>query len=953
MGQVTERTFYPVLMDIIRALGGSAVSEIEYPTSEPDIIFELLGRRWILSVKIGESLAIYKSAFIQYQRHKEDSRLESGLILFLPDTVRKTKVNQQAMTEAVNVTQVACIIDAPGLKEEYRGLPFPEVMDRLISEVGPKLAQQVQQAYPLKLVISLLQQHVSELMETVSLSDPEMMRVITDRKLLSGLSHLNAKETEEVARFLAAYIVLSQILFLRLYGTAQPDKLTPDLRPVSHHSLRRAFDRILEIDYRPIYEINVLDSVSENYLRDTFDLIWGLEVEKVRYELPGRIFHELMPSGIRKMLAAFYTRPQAADILAHLVIQHSDDTSLDLASGSGTILVSAYRRKLELFHEERRTGNPHKRFCEDEIFGADIMPFAVHLTGANLASMDPSTTIERAQIIQGDSLKLSLGRAYTHGIQVDMFPTAREAQNTSGERYKVNLRKVTTILMNPPFTKVERGISAYVDMKRFGGICGGEVGLWGHFIALADEFLDDDGIYGAVIPINFLRGRESLKIREFAFERWTPLYVLKPTFNYGFSEWSEYRDILFIARKGTPPSGHQVKFCLVKQDLTKITRDDSYHIGQRVNAMAHLRSDDLDIQTFPMTHLKERFTNLMWFCGVSDLNHRDILVSFIGKFSGSVGTFPAHYFREGYRPVPKGVSSFLFLTRNSEPCRIEEAFLHFDNESLTEISSRTQMGAEYDIEKSALIPTLRTGVGLKTMNIQGKWDYLTKQPYKAIKQVIAASGFKRPDDFDWEIFWNNIDRQTKEVSTNIVVVHRINPYSPNTYLTSFVSTDPISPSNMLNVVQEKDLSRAKAICALFNSSLFLSQFFILKEESTGRNINVRFYDLEEMQLYPDITKVGKLAAIYDKFGDSEFPSLREQFDMDFDQRYEEFWEFRRSGQTSLFNVMKRPVRPTKVRLDFDLAVCRALGVEMSVEDLVTVYGTIVKEMIVTRGLQRD
>ena len=34
------------------------------------------------------------------------------------------------------------------------------------------------------------------------------------------------------------------------------------------------------------------------------------------------------------------------------------------------------------------------------------------------------------------------------------------------------------------------------------------------------------------------------------FSNWTPLCILKPTFNYGFSEWSEYRDLLLIARKG-------------------------------------------------------------------------------------------------------------------------------------------------------------------------------------------------------------------------------------------------------------------------------------------------------------------------------------------------------------------------------------------------------------------
>jgi hypothetical protein len=56
---------------------------------------------------------------------------------------------------------------------------------------------------------------------------------------------------------------------------------------------------------------------------------------------------------------------------------------------------------------------------------------------------------------------------------------------------------------------------------------------------------------------------------------------------------------------------------------------------------------------------------------------------------------------------------------------------------------------------------------------------------------------------------------------------------------------------------------------------------------------------------------------------------------------------------SLLDALQQPVDPSPVRLDFDLAVCRALDVPVTREELVEVYGTIVKEMIITRGLQRD
>jgi hypothetical protein len=199
-------------------------------------------------------------------------------------------------------------------------------------------------------------------------------------------------------------------------------------------------------------------------------------------------------------------------------------------------------------YQEGGLGHPHRPFCENDTFGSDIMPFAVHLTTSNIASMEPSITIERTQIIEGDSLKLSKGY-YKPGPfrhQTTLFPAARKGYTINGQTQDVNLNNVNVVLMNPPFTKVERGIRNFVDMERFGSVCGNEVGLWGHYILLADEFLNDDGVVGGVIPISVLRGRESFKVRSFIFNNWTPIYVIKSTLNYGFSEWAEYRDILFI-----------------------------------------------------------------------------------------------------------------------------------------------------------------------------------------------------------------------------------------------------------------------------------------------------------------------------------------------------------------------------------------------------------------------
>lgn len=945
--RMTERSLYPILIEIIQKAGGSGVQEVAF-NSVPDIVFELGGRPWLLSVKIGEDAKTVKEAFLQYLRHKEESGIRLGLVLLFPETIRRIQATEEAIRAALHDLPITVLIDADFVKEELKDRPFIKVLDFLKTDVLVKLEQRQATYYPLARVISLLQQQVTEIMSEISLREKDLLRIITDRKLLMDLGHLEQQHAEAVARFLAAYIFLSQILFLRLLSTARPGDVSIRPDSISHYTLRQVFQQIVEhINYRPIYELDVLDNINERFLRDTFDLIWGLEIERVRYELPGRIFHELMPTEIRKLLAAFYTRPQAADLLAHLTIQTSDDTILDPACGSGTILTAAYRRKAELLAAAGKVGNPHRRFCEQEIFGVDIMPFAVHLASANLAAMEPETTITRTQIIQRDSLQLEPD-GYPAGVQLSLFREAATARTAKGELYTVRLAPMDCVLMNPPFTKIERGIRRFIDLRRFYGHCGGEVGLWGHFVVLADIFLKEErGIFGAVLPINVLRGRESEKVRRKLFEDWTPLYILKPTRNYGFSEWAEYRDVLFIAQKKKPAPDHRVRFVLVKKDLTQLTPDDVAEIAKRVKSHSKLRSPDLDIDSHSLTEIKQRFVNLMWFCGGTDFRHRDTIIEFLRRAEGKLSRFPDDYFSTGYRP-DQGVSSFLFLTRHSDNSRIEEAFLRFSKESALSVTAQSPLGASYKIERNALLPSLRTPVGISIMDITDKWDYIAYRRYKELERVCRAAGRKPPKGL-----WRDIQEELQKISTHLVVSRRINPFSPSTYLTCFFAQRAIAPSDQLNIALEDKIERARAVCALLNSALFFTHFFLLKEESTGRYVDIRLYDLYEMNLFPTDGLIKRLAQVFNKYATKRFPPLRNQFDQNFDQRYEEFWDRERRGRAHTRSMLEQPVKPADIRLKFDLDVCQAIGVPITRDDLIQLYEVFVKEMILVRGLTRD
>jgi len=550
-GKITERSLYPAIKEIFREFGATSVQEVIVDTS-PDLIVQWLGENWIVSVKIGEPRGkLLKDAFIQYITHMKDTKIPYGMIIFYPENIRKTKPSEEIIEKVVRSTRAYILVLNPQTE-------FFKPLSEALAEVSKILRQKLTVTFSLETVINLLRAHIEELMERVGVGEAHVLKILHDPELFFGINPIKKEEKKKhdvlrnVSKFLASYIFLSQTLFLRLYSEHRPTIIKDvNISTIRRDGARKLFTDIRNVNYGPIFDVDVLDVIPVDLIRSTFKLMFGLQIKDIRYELPGRLFHELMPKEMRKLLAAFYTRPIAAYILAQLTIEDSDATVFDPACGSGTILTMAYRRKLEIWQQRNKKGNPHKIFCEQQIYGCDIMPFAVHLTNANLAAMDPLTTIDLTLITFGDSLKLSSGQVVKPAFVtlMDYFEPKVNVFTRTGETLEIRLKPVDTVVMNPPFTKVERGIKKYIDLQRFEPRVGGEVGLWGHFVALADNFLKDGGTFGAVLPINLLRGRESESVRKIIFQEWLPLYVIKAARNYGFSEWAEYRDILLIAKK--------------------------------------------------------------------------------------------------------------------------------------------------------------------------------------------------------------------------------------------------------------------------------------------------------------------------------------------------------------------------------------------------------------------
>jgi hypothetical protein len=428
---------------------------------------------------------------------------------------------------------------------------------------------------------------------------------------------------------------------------------------------------------------------------------------------------------------------------------------------------------------------------------------------------------------------------------------------------------------------------------------------------------------------------------------------LKPVRNYAFSEWAEYRDIIFIARKEKPKGNDKVKFGLIKSDLSELDANTTADITNKILSNDNLRDDDVDVKSFTMDEIRKYDTNLMWLCGVTDYKHHDILFDFVNKLSGRLVNFKSDSVFTGYRP-DKNVSKIIFITRASSETRADKAFLSFKNEDMRTVKAVSKRNIDYVIEKKCLENSLRTPVGLSTMDISESLDYIAKKSYRLLNTVCEACDFKSKTLQEWMDFWKKAEREVESKSTNLSFTCRINPFSDESNLIAFFSKDKYSPSDQFNTIKTVNQNEAKAICVILNSIVFISQFFLSKEESTGRFIHVRVYDFVDMNLKPRNDNIDELVKVYNKYSKVTFPSLRMQLDMNFDIRYKEFWKEEKSRQKSLiFAALGEPIQPFPERLSMDYDVCKALRIPVKKSELINMYETIMKEMIIIRHLTSD
>ena len=372
-------------------------------------------------------------------------------------------------------------------------------------------------------------------------------------------------------------------------------------------SVLREWEKILNINYYPIFAIandilTMLPSDSaKNVLSKLRPAAQGAHLVNA-HELIGRVFQRLISD--RKYLAAFYTLPVPAALLARIAVAKIQDIEwnnlesieqlriADFACGTGALLSAVYHQIAARYEQSGgKINDLHSVMIEKVLYGCDVMPSAVHITAASLSGAMPEEKYENSLIYTlpynrqegGDvrigSLELLRDdfnirplhqtsdprRAGRHGEE------RREAPNVDMPHDSFDL-----VIMNPPFTSATNHEGSHANVinpafaafaatkedmrdmgnrlkKRSKGTCShGNAGIASAFAALADKKIKPGGVLALVLPLTAVSGESWQKVRNMLAERYCEIDVLSIAANghdMSFSSDTGMAECLIIARK--------------------------------------------------------------------------------------------------------------------------------------------------------------------------------------------------------------------------------------------------------------------------------------------------------------------------------------------------------------------------------------------------------------------
>lgn len=332
--RITERTLYPFIGRVFERFGWRYFSETGLDERFPDMVFEGDGAKVISEVKIDSEIQLTK-AIIDADQKARKLGTRNAVALLFPSYVRdiplselernypRIKVSALFLTDWLADRRELTLEDLA----EIFTTSFKDWLETKKVKVSYDLVVEVARD-SIREIAGYLRQNLSQ-KPVLDSAMAVVGRFDIYKSLLEDFSGIKEDEARLYIADITAYILVNQLLFYHIISEKlgydklpEVDPLNPpkeylDILDETLKKARETYEHILGFDIFPVLrgDYRIVYSIAR-----IVSTLKALRPQHIREDLFGRLYHETIPPETRKNLGAFYTKPEAAKLLAILAI---------------------------------------------------------------------------------------------------------------------------------------------------------------------------------------------------------------------------------------------------------------------------------------------------------------------------------------------------------------------------------------------------------------------------------------------------------------------------------------------------------------------------------------------------------------------------------------------------------------------------------------------------------
>jgi hypothetical protein len=390
---------------------------------------------------------------------------------------------------------------------------------------------------------------------------------------------------------------------------------------------------------------------------------------------------------------------------------------------------------------------------------------------------------------------------------------------------------------------------------------------------LAGKFPDHDDRIAAVLPASMLNKTSVAGVREMLMEEYTIEHIVAREDESNFSEDTELREILLIAKKGQPNeeastsyinlNGLNINCSELTNTVYQANQDDiqpsrAYTGGGgeysefRIHRLPYNQLDTHDlfsplaVQNFELFDLWGNVRNNDYLSYIEDMD--------TGLTGGSGGGIP--YWNEGVFNAPHD------YLRKDDVWVVDEDSEH----TITATHKHTKESIE--ITKDALEPYFHRYAQRANMDISGLSEYTVVRDFDNIHRFLQIANVEQIPD-GWE---GHVDRR----KAHLGIPDRFNFTAPGTRLLAYYSDEPRMYHRMW-MFPDINKETSKALAVWMNSSIGVVQYLLQRIPYQGGWGKYHRHTLAKFKApNPKFADIKLLTSAFEDIGSEDFPSLIEQ-----------------------------------------------------------------------------